>query len=209
METTPQPQVKSTNIPQRLTLRSGQQVEIRSLPWKAYLRIKSRIIDAIGGEIGKALATVADAFATTSAENSETGKNDWVGALGRSGIVERIPQLLGVVSAEVDDLIEEFVTGCCVVVSGPSTATCSQLNFDDLHALDVLKLRNLILENAEVMELFETEKNCYRAVWTAITSLLVTENNSTGPSQTDPLEGAGGLPGNTSSTTAMDGDQAI
>lgn len=159
--------------------------------------MKSRIIDAIGGDIGKALSDVVGAIDAGNKEaNAEQG---WVSALSRSGVVERLPQLLANVNNEIDNLIEDLVHGCC----RPVINVNEPIDFDSLHAIDVMRLRNLILESAELQELFDAEKNCFLGVWKNVLSLL----NSTGTDQTPGTQDVGGPDTSTSSPTPTTGDQ--
>lgn len=158
---------------------------IQSIPWETYKRIKSRIIDSIGGEIGKAIASVATSLDKVEKDSGGIG---WIAAIARSGIADRIPELLASVGFETDRLIEDLVQGCCRLDNDTAP------NLDSLHALDVLKLRNAILDNPELQELFETEKNCYRGVWTSVASLL----SLTGTQAENTVSGAGGEAGSTS-----------
>lgn len=159
--------------------------------------MKSRIIDAIGGDIGKALSDVVGAIDSGNKEaNADQG---WVSALARSGVVERLPQLLANVNNEIDNLIEDLVYGCCRLVINVN----EPIDFDSLHAIDVMRLRNLIIESAELQELFDAEKNCFLGVWKNVLSLL----NTTGTDQAPSTSDAGGQDSNTPSPTATTGDQ--
>lgn len=191
-------QTNQANIPQRITLRSGQIVEIRSLPWGTYKRVKSRLIDAIGGEIGKAIGLVAN-----SLESAATNGTDWIVAVARSGVADTIPQLLVIIDGEINELIEDLIEGCCRI--GGATGKWSErdfIDFTELHALDVIKLRNLLLENPELKELFDAEKNCYLGAWKNVANLL-----SIGTSQTPGSDGVGGSDTSTQSPVATTGDQ--
>lgn len=122
--------------PERVTLTSGETVEVGLITWGAWCRVKERLVEILSGRV---VEFARDAGAA--------GDFKALGEVLMAASIEKLPGLLGDLSTAIDELTDDFVRGCAANVP------------DNLPAVDWVRVRDAALRSNDIGALVDSEKN--------------------------------------------------
>lgn len=162
------------------TIKVGtQELTVKPLTWEGWKKVKTSIANALAGQaLPEMLGTLMDLF-----KEDGVDKSDLMSQMANSPAMKRAVTLAGPAAIELvdsvdglTDLLIEETTGC--KPTGESAA-------------DVIRVRDVALEVADLPGLFAAEKNSLAAVWTRMAANKKsngseTPSNSAGTPPTNP-----------------------